>query len=167
MDWLQGGKDPHRESIAQRSRRSQRGIWGSTAQRFWWTAWLLGGKDADRGKHRTEVTEGGFEVRPRNAFWWIDWLQGGKDADRGKHRTEVTGGIEVRRATLLVDSMAFGRERPAPGKHRTEVTEVTEGDLRFDRATLFGGQHGFWAGKTCIGESSHRGHGNHPEEELI
>jgi hypothetical protein len=31
-----------------------------------------------------------------------------------------------------VDGTAFGRERRDREKHRTEVTEVTEGDLRLD-----------------------------------
>jgi hypothetical protein len=39
------------------------------------------------------------------------------------------------------------------GKHRTEVTEVTEGGLEVRRRNAPGGQHGFWAGKTRIGES--------------
>jgi hypothetical protein len=47
----------------------------------------------------------------------------------------------------------LGGKHPPRGKHRTEVTEVTEGDLRFDGATLFGGQISFWAGKTHVGQS--------------
>jgi hypothetical protein len=59
-----------------------------------------------------------------------------------------------------VDSLAFGLERGAIGeKHRTEVTEVTEGELRMDGEWLFGGQHGFWAGKGGNrGKASHGGH---------
>jgi hypothetical protein len=53
-----GGKDTHRESIAQRSRRAQRRIEVGLRNALWWTAWLLGEKNTYRGKHRTEVTEG-------------------------------------------------------------------------------------------------------------
>jgi hypothetical protein len=81
------GKTRITESIAQRSRRSQRRI----------------------------------KVRLRKALWWTAWLLGGKDTHHGEHRTEVT--------------------------------EVTEGGLRFGCGRLFGGQLGFWAGKTRIGES--------------
>jgi hypothetical protein len=53
----------------------------------------------------------------------------------------------------LGDSMASGRERPLWGKHRTEGAEVTEGDGALGGGRRFGGQHGFWAGKTRFGES--------------
>ena len=54
------------------------------------TPWLISGKRANWGKHRTEVTEvtegehygGEASVTP--------WLMGGKRANWGKHRTEVT-----------------------------------------------------------------------------
>jgi hypothetical protein len=41
----------------------------------------------------------------------------------------------------LVDGTASGRERHDREKHRTEVTEVTEGDLRLDGGR-FGKHHG-------------------------
>jgi hypothetical protein len=61
----------------------------------------------------------------------------------------------------LVDSLASGWEKRASGKHRTEVTEATEGieGLRLDGGRFFGGQLGFWAGKTRTGKAPHRGHG--------
>ena len=46
------------ESIAQRSRRSQRGILGAMVRAgFGWSSSLLGEKPAFRREHRTEVTE--------------------------------------------------------------------------------------------------------------
>ena len=50
------GKTHFGESIAQRSRWSQRGIEVGWRKVLWWTAWLLGGKEAHQGEHRTEVT---------------------------------------------------------------------------------------------------------------
>jgi hypothetical protein len=46
----------------------------------------------------------------------------------------------------------------ARGKHRTEVTEVTEGDWGWGRKGL-GGRVGFRARMTRLGEASHGGHG--------
>jgi hypothetical protein len=54
------GKTRIGKSIAQRSRRPQRGIEGlrlDGEKVLWWTARLLGGKSAHWEKHRTEVTE--------------------------------------------------------------------------------------------------------------
>jgi hypothetical protein len=52
-----------------------------------------------------------------------------------------------------VDSLFPGGKDTHRGEHRTEVTKVTEEDLRFDCGRVFGGRLGFWAGKTPIGES--------------
>jgi hypothetical protein len=68
---------------------------------------------------------------------------------------------------FLVDSMASGRERPRRGKHRTEVTEVTEGDWRFDGATLLVDSMASGRERSAPGKASHRGHGNHRKEELM
>jgi hypothetical protein len=51
---------------------------------------------------------------------------------------------------LRGDSLVSGRERRASGgEHRTEATE---GTLRLDGGRFFGGQLGFWAGKTPLEE---------------
>ena len=113
-------------SIAQRSRRSQRGIEAGRRKVIWWSVWFLGEKDALRGEHRTEVTEATeeglrIEAGRRKVIWWTVWFLGEKDALRGEHRTEVT--------------------------------EVTEGGLRLGGGRLFGGLFGFWVRKTRFGES--------------
>ena len=48
--------------------------------------------------------------------------------------------------------MASGRKDPLGGKHRTEATEVTEGDAALDAGRCLGGQLGLGVGKTpaCI-----------------
>jgi hypothetical protein len=59
------------ESVAQRSRRSQRGDFELRRRMvLWGTAWLLGEKDTHRGEHRTEVTEvtEGIELAPRKGL---------------------------------------------------------------------------------------------------
>ena len=133
QSWRLGRIGRNGESIAQRSRRSQRGDWG------WWpgirsaTTWCLGGENpAQRGKHRTEVTEvteGGFGlvVRIRSATTW-----------------------------------RLGENRAQRGKHRTEVTEVTEGGFGLVARNSIGDNHGVWARIGRNGESiaqRSRGHG--------
>jgi hypothetical protein len=46
------------ESIAQRSWRSQRGDLGGGQEFDWRQPWRLGENQVQRGKHRTEATEG-------------------------------------------------------------------------------------------------------------
>jgi hypothetical protein len=103
----------------------------------------------DFGCFEFETGDGGSTVfGGQHGFW------AGKTRVGGKHRTEVTevtegdGGSRVQR--FLVDSMASGRETPASGKasHRGH-----RGGLELEGATLFGGQIGFWAGKTRTRES--------------
>ena len=53
------------KSIAQRSRRPQRGDWGWWPKFYRWQRGLLGEKSNPRGKHRTVVAEG-------------DWVRGSK-----------------------------------------------------------------------------------------
>ncbi len=50
--------------------------------------------------------------------------------------------------------------KDASGKHRTEVTEVTEG-IEVDGGRFLVDSLGFWAGKDASGKASHRGHGGH------
>jgi hypothetical protein len=38
-----------------------------TRRMLWWSAWVLGRNDAQRGKHRTEVTEGGNQLTLESA----------------------------------------------------------------------------------------------------
>jgi hypothetical protein len=52
----------------------------------------------------------------------------------------------------LVDTAAAGRELHELGKHRTEVTEVTEG-IGADRRTKVRGHRGCWARTARIGKS--------------
>ena len=52
-----GEKSGATESIAQRSQRPQRGIWGGWPKFYRWQRGRLGEKSSPRGKHRTEVTE--------------------------------------------------------------------------------------------------------------
>ena len=100
---------------------------------LWWTAWLLDGKNAHRGKHRTEVTEAteGMEAAWKRFFggqpgFWAGKRASAKASHRGHggHR----GGWRLHGEGSLVDNLAFGRENGHPGKHRTEVAEATEGD---------------------------------------
>ena len=67
---------------------------------------LLGGKRANWGRHRTEVTEvteGEGVVDER--FWMDGWLLGGKRANWGRRRTEVT---EVTEGEGVVNAKGFG-----------------------------------------------------------
>src|ERR1700761_7646043 len=88
-----------RESIAQRPQRSQRGIEAWRRKAFWWTAWLLGGKGREKGK-----------------------------ASHRGHRGH-RGGLRLGGARLFRGQHGFWAGKDAKkGKHRTEATEVTEGD---------------------------------------
>jgi hypothetical protein len=88
-------------------------------------------------------------------FWWTAWFLG-EDPHRGEHRTEVTevteGDLRFDGPTLLVDGMASGRERRASGKASHRGHGGHRGGFEVRRPNAFGGQHGFWAGKTRIGE---------------
>jgi len=79
----------------------------------------------------------------------------------GGHREGFLGAMV--RAGFRWTSSLLGGKHAHRGEHRTEVTEVTEGDFGgrwCERA--FGGRHRFWAGNTPFGErASHRGHGGH------
>ena len=57
-------------------------------------------------------------------------------------------------------TMASGRENTGRGKHRTEATEVTEGD-QLCGSELVSGHGGFRARNTGKREASHRGHRGH------
>jgi hypothetical protein len=87
---------------------------------------------------------------------------GGKHAYRreashrghGGHR----GGILVGwRVGSLVDSVTFGRETPAWREHRTQVTEVTEGDFGGNGAS------GLWGTSSLLG-GKHTLRGEHRTE---
>jgi hypothetical protein len=53
---------------------------------------------------------------------------------RTTHRTEVTEGIGGVDESLAVNASAPRARATHRGKHRTEVTEVTEGDWRWCRS---------------------------------
>jgi hypothetical protein len=112
------------------------------------------GKTRVGEKHRTEVTEGDGGSRVQRFL--VDSMASGREtpaSGKASHRGH-RGGSEVRRCNAFWGTAwLLGGNDPVWGKHRTEVTEVTEGDLRFDGATLFGGQISFWAGKTHVGQS--------------
>ncbi len=101
------------ESIAQRSRRPQRGIRVGGRMHLGQDRWLPVREHAQRGKHRTEVTE----VTEGDLGWWTNALGSRslahvrEHAQRGKHRTEVHGGHRAhedrcRRATPLTLALA-------------------------------------------------------------
>jgi hypothetical protein len=90
----------------------------------------MGEKRANRGKHRTEVTEvTEGETACVRGFRWT-WVMGEKHANPGKHRTEVTEATEGETALCVRGfrwtTWLMGEKHANPGKHRTEVTEVTE-----------------------------------------
>jgi hypothetical protein len=70
----------------------------------------------------------------------------------------ATEGIGVGGESSLLNGLVHVRERRGRGKHRTEVTEVTEGDWGWWRK-FFAGRVGSRARKTGSGKASHRGHG--------
>jgi hypothetical protein len=88
------------------------------------------GKEADRGKHRTEVTEVAEGDRwglglGRGRFLWTTGLLGEKRADRGEHRTEVTEvtegigrwwGLGLVAEAFLVDKGDSGRGTGESGR---------------------------------------------------
>ena len=86
------------KSIAQRSRRPQRGIWGGWPKFYRWQRGRLCEKSGATEKHRTEVTEA-----TEGDMGWV---------------TKI----------LSVTAWASVRGIGATEKHRTEVTEATEGD---------------------------------------
>jgi hypothetical protein len=94
-----------------------------------------------------EVTEGGLEVRRRNASGGQHGFWAGKTCFRGKHRTEVMevteGGLEVGEISTLRTAWLVSGNNAKEGKHRTEVTEGgIEGWREYPRY----GQHGLLAG---------------------
>ena len=122
VDGLASGRERHAlgKSIAQRARRSQRGMEAGWRNALGWTAWLPGGKDTlwERASHRGH---GGHKG---------GWRLGGETRFGG-------------RLGFWAGKTRFGKE------HRTEGTEVTEGGWRLGGETRFGGRLGFWAGKTA------------------
>ena len=162
------------ESIAQRSQRPQRGILGAMVRAgFGWSSSLLGEKHAYRREHRTEVTEateGDFGAMVRAGFGWSSSLLGGKHthfgesiAQRSRRPQRGILGAMVR-AGFGWSSSLLGGKHTLRREHRTEVTEVTEGDFRGDGAS------GLWADVVTFGRetrvserASHRGHRGHRE----
>jgi hypothetical protein len=82
------------ESIAQRSQRPQRGIWGGWPKFYRWQRGPPGEKSGAAEKHRTEVTEategdsGGWP----KFYRWQRGPLGEKSGATEKHRTEVAEG---------------------------------------------------------------------------
>jgi hypothetical protein len=60
------------------------------ASNFCWTTWPPRENQPPPGKHRTEVTEGGWGGASN--FCWTTWLPRENQPPPGKHRTEVTEG---------------------------------------------------------------------------
>ena len=68
-----------------------------------------------------------------------------------------------------VTSVASVREHAQRGKHRTEVTEATEGELEWGRALGQGWTTSVASGARtrATGKASHRGHGGHKRGEQL
>jgi hypothetical protein len=108
-----------------------------------------------RREHRTEVTE----VTEGDSGWGSVCCERRGILARnvrnwGEHRTEVTEGIEVGlRKALWWTAGLLGGKDILRGEHRTGGHRGHKGGLRLDCGGLFGGQLGFWLGKTSFGES--------------
>ena len=120
LDGLASGRERHAlgKSIAQRARRSQRGMDAGWRNALGWTAWLPGGKDTlwERASHRGHGGhKGGWTLGGETRFGGRLGFRAGNTRIRKKHRTEGTevtegdGGWVAQRA--LVDGLASGRER--------------------------------------------------------
>ena len=116
-----------------------------------------------RGKHRTEVTEAteGDWVGGRMHLGEDRWLTCG-NTPKGKASHRGHGGHRGRLGLVdectwvkIVGSRAGTRQS---GKHRTEVTEATEGDWVGGRMHL-GEDRWLTCGNTPKRKASHRGHG--------
>ena len=123
-------------------------------------SWRLGENRAQRGKHRTEVTEvteGGLGLVARNSIgdnmvFGRESGATGKASHRGHggHRGGIgVGGQEFDRR----QPWRLGENRAQRGKHRTEVTEVTEGGFGLVARNSIGDNHGVWARIGRNGES--------------
>ena len=172
MDGLASGRERHAlgKSIAQRARRSQRGMEAGWRNALGWTAWLPGGKDTlwERASHRgPEVTKGDGGWVAKRA--WVDGLASGRERHalgkashrgHGGHRGGWRLGGETRLAGRLGfragEDMLWGRaSHRGPGGHK--------GGWRLGGETRFGGRLGFWAGKTRFGKE-HRTEGTEVTE---
>ncbi len=127
------------ESIAQRSRRPQRGDLGLRAKLLPGDASGLDARNTRKGKasHRGHRGHrGGLGVAGEIATGDASGLDArntrkGKASHRG-HRGH-RGDWGLRAKLLPVTHLAWMRETRARGKHRTEVTEATEGDWGLGR----------------------------------
>jgi hypothetical protein len=127
VDSLDSGRERHAsgESIAQRSRRSQRGIVVGRWKAFGGQLGFWAGKTRIRGDHRTEVTE----VTEGDCGWTVEGIGGqlrfwaGKTRIRREHRTEATevteGGTYNSAAILTTFSLVavvYGEDPVLPKK---------------------------------------------------
>ena len=151
------------ESIAQRSRRPQRGIRGLSLGTCFGDAGACRARTREMGKasHRGHGGHGGG-LRGKS-LGLVDARAAGREArEMGKASHRGHGGHRggIRGKSLgLVDAGAAGREAREMGKHRTEVTEATGGNKR--EIAGVGGRRGCRARSTRNGKASHRGHGGH------
>jgi len=163
-----GRRNKRNGEASHRGHRGHRGgIWVGSQSNSMVTPWLPGGEISATGKHRTEVTEGGFGLVPRVILSVTPWLPGGEISAMGKHRTEATevtkGGFGlVPQSNSIGNTVASGRETSAMGKHRTEATEVTEGGFGLVPRVILSLTRWLPGGETsAIGKASHRGHRGH------
>jgi hypothetical protein len=120
------------------------------------------------GKHRTEVREvTGGECGRRMRLGGHSWLPG-ENTRNGKALHRGHGG---HRGVRLVDEYdwvgtgGFRARTRESGRHRTEVTEVTEGGAW--STNTIGGHSWLPCGNTRIGKASHRGHEGHRGGSLV
>jgi hypothetical protein len=77
-----------------------------------------------------------------------------------RSRRSQRGNLRLDGARLFGERAGFwARKTRIRKEHRTEVTEVTEGEFEVGGARLFGGRAGFWARKTALGRAPHGGRG--------
>jgi hypothetical protein len=121
-----GARTTRRRSIAQRSQRSRRGIRMADKNSAVNTL-ASGARTTRRTKHRTEVTEwdsdGGRKFRCEH----LGVRRENHAKNKASHRGHG-GGLRVVDENSAVNTLASGARTTRRRKHRTEVTEVTEGD---------------------------------------
>jgi hypothetical protein len=102
------------------SHRGHRGgIWGGGQEFDRRQSWRLGENRVQRGKHRTEVTAGGFGLVAGNSIG--DNMAAGRESGatgKASHRGHRghRGGLGLVARNSIGDNMVFGRESGATGK---------------------------------------------------
>ncbi len=163
--WLLGGKTRIRESIAQRSRRPQRG-WRLHGEGSLVDSLASGREKRASGKasHRGHGGHRGDGGCMEEVLWWTAWLLDGKNAHRGKHRTEVTEateGMEAAWRRFFGGQLGFWTGKTRIGESIAQRSRRPQRGMEAAWRRFFGGQLGFWAGKRASWKASHRGRGGH------